>query len=189
MIRLTTILIALLISAAFAPLAAAQTIGSAKDARLNQKPVFIPMPRRDRIFVAPETVGVEKDCPFPTVKDRICFQCPECKLKGSTHVLYPHLPHCPKDMCVMLEIVHREHWLGEKGVEFLYDSDLKQWKKQTNDGEPSCLYDETDDAPRYVELFDSERQVTIRLYDSRATYREGDGKWMLLQGGKWISAQ
>jgi len=186
MIRLATILFALLISAAFAPLVEAQNNGSAKDAGLNKKPVFIPMPRRDRIFVAPETVGVEKDCPFPAVKDRIHFQCPECMLTMSTQVLYPHLPHCPKDMCVMLEIVHRQHWLGEKGVDFLYDKDLKQWKKKQT-GE---LFDETDNTPRYVELSDPERKVAIRLYDSRATCREDyDGKWMLLQGGKWNSTQ
>jgi hypothetical protein len=89
-------------------------------------------------------------------------------------------------MCVMLEIVHRQHWLGEKGVDFIYDKDLKQWKKQQT-GE---LFDETDNTPRYVELSDSERRVAIRLYDSRATCREDyDGKWMLLQGGKWSSTQ
>jgi hypothetical protein len=171
MIRLTTILIALLISAVFAPLAEAQ---------------IIPMPKRDRIFVDPETVGVEKDSPFPAVKDRIHFQCPECMLTMSTQVLYPHLPHCPKDSCVMLEIFHREHWLGEKGIEFLYDKNLKQWKKKQT-GE---LFDETDNTTRYVELSDSERKVAIRLYDNRATYREDyDGKWMRLQGGKWSSTK
>ena len=169
MTRLITIIFTLLISVGFAPPAEAQ---------------IIPMPKRDRIFVDPETVGVEKDSPFPAVKDRIHFQCPECSLTMSTQVLYPHLPHCPNDSCVMLEIFHREHWLGEKGIEFHYDTDLKQWKKkQTGD-----LFDETDNTTRYVELSDSERKVSFRLYDHRATYREDyDAKWMRLQGGKWSS--
>jgi hypothetical protein len=164
-------LIILLILVSFAPLAEAQ---------------IIPMPKRDRIFVDPETVGVEKDSPFPAVRDRIHFQCPQCLLTMSTQVLYPHLPHCPKDSCVMLEIFHREHWLGEKGIEFLYDKDLKQWKnKQTGE-----LFDETDNTPRYVEFSDSERKVSFRLYDHRATCRKDyDAKWIRLQDGKWSSDQ
>jgi len=171
MTRLITIIFTLLISVGFAPPAEAQ---------------IIPMPKRDRIFVDPETVGVEKDSPFPAVKDRIHFQCPECLLTMSTQVLYPHLPHCPNDSCVMLEIFHREHWLGEKGIEFLYDKNLKQWKKKQT-GE---LFDETDNTTRYVELSDSERKVAIRLYDNRATCREDyDAKWTRLQNGKWGSKQ
>jgi hypothetical protein len=72
-----------------------------------QFPVRIPLPIRTRIYVKPEAVGVDKACPFPTVKDPVCFQCPQCGLKMKTHVLYPHLPHCPKDRWVMNEI---EKW-------------------------------------------------------------------------------
>jgi hypothetical protein len=72
-----------------------------------QFPVRIPLPVRQRIYVKPEAVGVDKACPFPTVKDPVCFQCPQCGLKMKTHVLYPHLPHCPKDRWVMNEI---EKW-------------------------------------------------------------------------------
>lgn len=158
-----------LIVVSFAPLAEAQIIS---------------MPKRDRTFVDPATVGVEKDCPFPAVRDRIHFQCPECLLTMSTQVLYPHLPHCPKDKCVMLEVFHRDHWLGEKDIEFLYDKNLKQWKKKQT-GE---LFDETDNTTRYVELSDSGRKVAIRLYDNRATCREDyDLEWIPLQEGRWSS--
>jgi hypothetical protein len=57
------------------------------------------------VFVPPETVGVPKDCPFPTVKEKIEFKCPKCRLRGWTHVLYPHLPHCPRCRCPMNEVV------------------------------------------------------------------------------------
>jgi hypothetical protein len=70
-------------------------------------PARIPVPNRTRVFVPPESVGVEKTCPFPTVKDPVCFQCPMCGVKMKTHVLYPHLPHCSKDRWVMNEI---ERW-------------------------------------------------------------------------------
>lgn len=72
-----------------------------------QFPARIPLPVRTRIYVKPESVGVDKACPFPAVKDPVCFQCPRCGLKMKTHVLYPHLPHCPKDRWVMNEI---EKW-------------------------------------------------------------------------------
>jgi hypothetical protein len=72
-----------------------------------QFPARIPLPNRSRVFVPPETVGVGKDCPFSTVKDPVCFQCPICGVKMKTHVLYPHLPHCSKDHWVMNEI---ERW-------------------------------------------------------------------------------
>lgn len=65
--------------------------------------VTIPMIQKERDFVAPETVGVGKDCPFPTVRKRIVFLCPCCGMKMSTHVLYPTLPHCPKDGSPMFE--------------------------------------------------------------------------------------
>jgi len=67
----------------------------------------MPMPVRTREFVPPETVGVEKDCPLATVKKAVCFECPKCGLKSKTHVLYHHLPWCPKDKWVMNEI---EKW-------------------------------------------------------------------------------
>jgi len=70
-------------------------------------PAQIRMPLRHREFVPPETVGVEKDCPFPTVKNSVCFECPKCGLKMKTHLLYHFLPHCPKDSWVMNEI---EKW-------------------------------------------------------------------------------
>lgn len=72
-----------------------------------QFPVRIPVPGRTRIYVKPQSVGVDKACPFPTVKEPVCFQCPQCRLKMKTHVLYPHLPHCPKDRWVMNEV---EKW-------------------------------------------------------------------------------
>lgn len=67
------------------------------------KKIIIPMPAGPREIVPPETVGVGKDCPFPTVKKPIRFVCPNCKLRMQTHVLYPHLPWCPKDNSVMME--------------------------------------------------------------------------------------
>jgi len=72
-----------------------------------QFPTRMPMPVRTREFVPPETVGVEKDCPLATVKKAVCFECPKCGLKSKTHVLYHHLPWCPKDKWVMNEI---EKW-------------------------------------------------------------------------------
>lgn len=65
--------------------------------------VFIPLTPREHEFVPPETVGVGKDCPFPTVKEKLEFQCPKCKIRMWTHVLYPHLPHCPRCRCPMGE--------------------------------------------------------------------------------------
>ena len=72
-----------------------------------QSPTKIRMPVRTRIYVKPESVGYEKDCPLPTVKNPISFECPMCGLKMKTHLLYPFLPHCPKDKSVMNEI---EKW-------------------------------------------------------------------------------
>lgn len=74
---------------------------------LAQFPTRIPVPARNREFVNPETVGVEKDCPLPTVKDPVCFECPKCGLKSKTNVLYHYLPDCPKDRWIMNEI---EKW-------------------------------------------------------------------------------
>jgi hypothetical protein len=74
----------------------------AQNKKLNKR-IYIPIPERKREFVPPEQVGVLPDCPFPTVKERIVFKCPTCGLKMSTHVLYPHLPHCPKDESIMFE--------------------------------------------------------------------------------------
>lgn len=74
---------------------------------LAQFPARIRIPVRNREFVPPETVGVEKNCPFPTVKNPVCFECPKCGLKMKTHLLYHFLPHCPKDKWVMNEI---EKW-------------------------------------------------------------------------------
>ena len=162
----------------------------AEDAPMRQR-VYIPIPSRDRVFVPPETVGVEKDCPFPTVKDRLTFQCPKCNLKGFTHVLYPHLPHCPKDTAVMLEVPPLEawqHWAGDKDIAFIYDKQLHRWKEQTRDDPPSCFFDETDRTPWYVELKDPLRNVSIRIYENHAKYREDDDPWVLLRGGKWITA-
>lgn len=67
------------------------------------KRVMIPMVQKERDFVPPETVGVGKDCPFPTVRKRIVFVCPCCGMRMSTHVLYRFLPHCPKDDSPMFE--------------------------------------------------------------------------------------
>jgi hypothetical protein len=74
-------------------------------AAAGDKLIYIPLPHRERVFVPPETVGVPKDCPFPTVKEKIEFKCPKCRLRGWTHVLYPHLPHCPRCRCPMNEVV------------------------------------------------------------------------------------
>lgn len=67
----------------------------------------IPVPFRPRVFVEPEKVRVPKGCPFPTVRDCIIFECPNCGLRMFTHVLYPHLPYCPKETCdcVMHEVI------------------------------------------------------------------------------------
>ncbi len=72
--------------------------------KANATRPIVPLPLKPREFVPPEKVGVPKDCPFPTVKKRLAFQCPCCGLRMWTHVLYPHLPHCPRDGCVMNEI-------------------------------------------------------------------------------------
>jgi serine/threonine protein kinase len=155
-----------------------------------RKRQYIPMLQKDRIVVPPETVGVEKDCPFPTVKERISFQCPECNLRMFTHVLYPHLPHCPKDGAVMFEEWNpseRQHWLGDKNISFIYDGTLKRWKEQTGDEPPSCFFDETMTNNDYVELFDPLRKVSIRLHNDHAQYREDDGEWVVLRAGKWIA--
>ena len=69
----------------------------------QQRPIVL-MPVKEREIVPPHTVGVGKDCPFPTVKEPIRFLCPKCGLRGQTHVLYPHLPWCPKDNTVMVEV-------------------------------------------------------------------------------------
>ena len=66
--------------------------------------VIVPLPVKAREFVPPETVGVPKDCPFPTVKKPITFQCPCCGLRMWSHVMPPHLPHCHKDGSVMPEV-------------------------------------------------------------------------------------
>ena len=66
------------------------------------RPIVL-MPVKNRDFVPPEQVGVGKDCPFPTVRTPIKFCCPQCGLRMQTHVVYPHLPWCPKDGSVMLE--------------------------------------------------------------------------------------
>ncbi len=70
-----------------------------------EKLEYIPLTPRPHEFVPPETVGVGKDCPFPTVKEKLEFKCPKCKLRSWTHVLYPHLPHCPKCRCPMNEVI------------------------------------------------------------------------------------
>ncbi len=155
-----------------------------------RKRQYIPMLQKDRIVVPPETVGVEKDCPFPTVKERIAFQCPECELRMFTHVLYPHLPHCPQDGAVMFEEwkpSERQNWLGDKDISFIYDGTLKRWKEQTGDEPPSCFFDETMANNEYVELFDPLRKVSIRLHYDHAQYREDDGEWVVLRAGKWIT--
>ena len=69
----------------------------------QQRPIVL-MRAKEREIVPPHTVGVGNDCPFPTVKEPIRFICPKCGLRGQTHVLYPHLPWCPKDNAVMIEI-------------------------------------------------------------------------------------
>lgn len=70
-----------------------------------EKLEYIPLTPRPHEFVPPETVGVGKDCPFPTVKEKLELKCPKCRLRGWTHVLYPHLPHCPKCRCPMSEVI------------------------------------------------------------------------------------
>lgn len=70
-----------------------------------EKLEYIPLTPRPHEFVPPETVGVQKHCPFPTVKEKLEFKCPKCKLRMWTHVLYPHLPHCPKCRCPMGEVI------------------------------------------------------------------------------------
>jgi hypothetical protein len=77
-------------------------VGARPDAN-PQRPIIM-MPAKQRDFVPPDTVGVPKDCPFPTVRKPIKFLCPKCGLRGETHVLYPHLPWCPKDGTVMNEV-------------------------------------------------------------------------------------
>jgi hypothetical protein len=68
-----------------------------------QKKIFILIPFKKRDFVPPEKVGVGKDCPFPTVKEPIVFECIVCGIKMFTHVLYPHYPHCTKCGGIMWE--------------------------------------------------------------------------------------
>lgn len=91
----------------FALFAASGTVPAAPQ-QSPKKPIpvraFVPLPVKQRDFVPPETVGVPKDCPFPAVKKRVAFKCSCCGLRMWTHVLYPHLPHCPKDGCIMNEI-------------------------------------------------------------------------------------
>lgn len=70
----------------------------------NQKKIFILIPWKQREFVPPEKVGVPKDCPFPTVKEVIVFECLVCGIKIFTHVLYPHYPHCTKCGNIMWEV-------------------------------------------------------------------------------------
>jgi hypothetical protein len=76
---------------------------AAATAQNKNKRLHLPIPERPREFVPPEQVGLPPNCPFPAVKERITFVCPRCGLKMRTHVLYPHLPHCPKDESIMFE--------------------------------------------------------------------------------------
>jgi hypothetical protein len=73
-----------------------------------QFPTRIPMPLRHRgDFAMPEDVGLDKNCPFPTLKKPICYQCPQCGMKSKTHILTRYLPWCGKDNWVLNEI---EKW-------------------------------------------------------------------------------
>jgi hypothetical protein len=71
---------------------------------------LVPMVKRTRNLVDPETMGVEKDCPFPVSKEELCFQCPRCGLKMWTNLVYHHLPWCPKkgcNNCPMPEVIEK----------------------------------------------------------------------------------
>lgn len=79
---------------------------AAKSVQTAAKPfnrVYVPIPNKQREYVPPETVGVPKDCPFPTVSKPIKFVCPCCGLWMKTNLLYHHLPQCHRDGCVMKE--------------------------------------------------------------------------------------